>query len=243
LIALTGLAALAAVPVTSAQAASSRATTVTNTTPTEKCPSGTTNINYCTQTCPSGTLVSNYCESCPSGTAVGDYCESCPSGTTVASYCTTCPKGTTAVGDYCEGVSGIGAQSAPTGFGWALWGAGKRYFHGPALKFHVKRGLGGPGLKSLTCTLPSGLTFKKTSSKGAKASSRVVVTTTRSTLTLELGSVGSVLVYLKNHSMVESQKLRHEIMVGKVTKLTFNVSVTDTAGKTTKLAFIAKAGA
>jgi hypothetical protein len=161
----------------------------------------------------------------------------------VAAYCETCPKGTTAVSDYCEGGSGIGAQGAPTGFGWSLWGAGKRHFHGPALKFHIKRGLGGPDIKSLTCTLPSGLTFKKSYSKGAKASSKVEATTTKSTLTLQLGAVGSVLVYLKNHSMVESKTLRHEIMVGKVTKLTFNVSVTDTAGKTTKLAFIAKTGA
>jgi hypothetical protein len=130
----------------------------------------------------------------------------------------------------------------PTVYDWALWGAGKRHFHGPALKFKVKRGLSGGGLTSLTCKLPKGLTFASQAAKDAKVSLKGLKTT-KTTLSVKLGSVGSVLIYLKNHSMVESKTLRKEIMAGKVKTLTFNVSVTDAAGTTTKLAFNAKTGA
>jgi hypothetical protein len=85
--------------------------------------------------------------------------------------------------------------------------------------------------------LPAGLTFARQGSSDG-------TTTTQSTLTVKFATgVGSVLVYLKNHSMTESQALRNEIISGKVTKLTFDVSVADTAGKTTKLAFTVKTGA
>ena len=56
------------------------------------------------------------------------------------------------------------------------------------------------------------------------------------TLTFRQG-IGSVLVYLKNHSMLETPKLRLELATGKIKTLTFHVSVTDEAGKTTALAF------
>jgi hypothetical protein len=245
-VALTGLACLAMVPATSAR------TTSRATPHTQSCPSGTTAVgDYCS--CPAGTAVGDYCTSCPSGTNVGDYCSNCPSGTTaVSDYC-TCPSGTSvadyctcpagsAVGDYCENLS---PEQSPTVYGEHLWGAKHAMYSGPALKFHLKRGLGGaPQLTTYTCYLPQGLSYVKSfverrSDVSLRNAGRIAVSARTLRVTLR-ASVSSMLVYFKNKSLTESRKLRSELASGRVKSLKFRVSVTDALGKTTLLSFIVK---
>jgi hypothetical protein len=213
-VALAGFGAAAAIPMTAGAAS-------TGTTPSKLCPAGVTNIAYCTNYCPQGTLVGAYCE-CPPGAQVSAYCESGGGGTT-----TTGPGGT------------VLPQGPPTVFDWILWGAKHKIYRGPALKFHIRSGINGaPFLKKMVLHLPSGLTF---STKHAKAGISVgghalKASKTSATVTLRT-ALPNLYVYVKNHVMLESSKLRRELISGKVKTLTFHVTVTDAKGLATNLAF------
>jgi hypothetical protein len=220
-VALGGFASLAALTVTTAQASTAHATT---TTPADKlCSPGTTNTTYCAYYCPSGTLVGQYCEDIAT-----------PAITTN----TVLPQG------------------PPTEFDAVFWGAKFKLsflgelIHGrivtgptvtkkgPALKFHVKAGINGaPNLRSLTLTLPAGLTFTKQFLTLAVDGPIRTLTSHTMKLTFRGAGVTSFLVYLKKHSMLESSKLRNELASGKLKTVPFGLSVTDVAGTTTRLSF------
>ncbi len=168
----------------------------------------------------------------------------CPAGENDTSYCTNfCPKGRLIDGQ-ChigkgEGGGFIRPEGPPTVLREELWGAEKVTSRGPALKFDVKSGINGaPGLKKLVLLLPGGLTFKD----GALASisgGRHTLTAKGRKLTVVLRSARKRLnFYLKNHTMVESQKLRRELSSHQIKTLTFKVSVTDKKGRVTRLAFV-----
>jgi hypothetical protein len=184
----------------------------TGTTPSKLCPAGVTNVAYCTNYCPQGTLV-------------GAYCETVTTGTT----------GTTTTG----GGGTVLPQGPPTVFSWIMWGSKNKIYRGPALKFHIRSGINGaPFLKKMVLHLPSGLTF---STKHAKAGISVgghalKASKTSATVTLRT-ALPNLYVYVKNHVMLESSKLRRELISGKVKTLTFHVTVTDAKGLATNLAF------
>jgi len=109
---------------------------------------------------------------------------------------------------------------------------------GPALKFHVQAGINnGSYLKSLTLTLPKGLTF--TPQEITVAVDGPNRTLTKNTLTLRFrgGGVKSFLVYLKKRSMLETTLLRQELASGRMKKVHFGLTVTTEAGVTTTLSF------
>jgi hypothetical protein len=123
-----------------------------------------------------------------------------------------------------------------------MWGSKKKIYRGPALKFHVKSGINGaPDLKKMVLHLPSGLTFV---TKGVKAGISVgghALKASKTSMTVTLRSaLPTLYVYVKNHVMLESKKLRHELISGKVKTLTFHVTVTDAKGLATNLAFSVK---
>jgi hypothetical protein len=209
-VALAGFGAAAAIPM-SAGAAS------TGTTPSKLCPAGVTNVAYCTNYCPQGTLVGAYCETVTT-----------PSTTTTGT--TTNPGGT------------VLPQGPPTVFDWIMWGSKNKIYRGPALKFHIRSGINGaPYLKKMVLHLPSGLTFN---TKGAKAGISVgghalKASKTSATVTLRT-ALPNLYVYVKNHVMLESSKLRRELISGKVKTLIFHATVTDAKGLATNLAFSVK---
>jgi hypothetical protein len=183
----------------------------TGTAPSLLCPAGVTNVAYCTAYCPQGTLVGAYCE-------------------TVSTPSTITPAGT------------VLPQGPPTVFDWIMWGSKHKIHRGPALKFHVKSGINGaPDLKAMVVHLPSGLSFV---TKGAKAGISVgghALTTTKTTMTVKLRyALPNLYVYIKNHVMTESSKLRHELIMGKIKTLLFHVTVTDAKGLATNLTFSVK---
>jgi hypothetical protein len=184
----------------------------TGTPPSLLCPAGTTNIANCTAYCPQGTLVGAYCE-------------------TVSTPSVTPDTGGTVL-----------PQGPPTVFDWTMWGSKNKIYRGPALKFHVKSGINGaPYLKKMVLHLPSGLTFI---TKGAKAGISVgghalQAGKTSATVTLR-EALPNLYVYVKNHVMLESKKLRHELISGKIKTLTFHVTVTDAKGLATNLTFDVK---
>lgn len=186
----------------------------TGTTPSKLCPAGVTNVSYCTNYCPSGTLVGAYCETVSTPTT----------GTT----------GTT-------GSTGVLPQGPPTVFDWIMWGAKQRIYRGPALKFHLKSGINGaPYLKLMVLHLPSGLTFTRKAIDDISVGGHALKTT-RTTMTVILrDALPNLYVYIKNHLMLESHKLRSKIIHGKVKTLTFHVTVTDAKGLATNLTFSVK---
>lgn len=187
----------------------------TGTTPSKLCPAGVTNVAYCTNYCPQGTLVGAYCETVT---------------TTTTGTVTTAGGGT------------VLPQGPPTVFDWIMWGSKNKIYRGPALKFHIKSGINGaPYLKTMVLHLPSGLTF---STKHAKAGISVgghalKASKTSATVTLRT-ALPNLYVYVKNHVMLESSKLRRELISGKVKTLTFHVTVTNANGLATNLAFSVK---
>jgi hypothetical protein len=173
----------------------------------------------------------------------------CPAGVTDIAYCTDyCPQGTL-VGAYCETVSTpsntggtVLPQGPPTVFDWIMWGSKNKIYRGPALKFHVRSGINGaPYLKKMVVHLPSGLSFI---TKGATAGISVgghALKANKTSMTVTLRSaLPSLYVYVKNHVMLESNKLRHELISGKIKTLTFHVTVTDANGLATNLTFSVK---
>lgn len=221
-VALAGFGAAAAIPMSAGAAP-------TGTAPSELCPAGVKNIAYCTDYCPQGTLVGAYCETVTTPTT----------GTTTTTTTTT--TGTTAGGSTPGGTTVL-PQGPPTVFDWVMWGSKNKIYRGPALKFHVKSGINGaPYLKTMVLQLPSGLSFI---TKGAKAGISVgghALKTTKNTMTVTLRSaLPNLYVYVKNHVMVETSKLRHELTSGKIKTLTFHVTVTDANGLATDLAFSVK---
>jgi hypothetical protein len=188
----------------------------TGTTPSKLCPAGVTNVAYCTNYCPQGTLV-------------GAYCETVTTPTTTTTGTTTTGGGT------------VNPQGPPTVFSWIMWGSKNKIYRGPALKFHIKSGINGaPYLKQLVLHLPSGLTFAKGAIAGISVGGHKL-TITRNSMTVNLRTaLPNLYVYVKNHMMIESSKLRHELITGKIKTLKFNASVTDLKGLVTKLAFTVK---
>jgi hypothetical protein len=187
--------------------ATSSAAGSTGTAPSLLCPAGATNVAYCTNYCPQGTLVGAYCETV-----------STPTTSTVT--------------------AAIAPQGPPTVFSWVMWGSKNKIHRGPALKFHVKSGINGaPDLKLLVLQLPSGLTFAKGAITGISVGGHKL-TITRHSMTVQLRSaLPNLYIYIKNHMMIESSKLRHELSTGKIKTLTFKASVTDLKGLVTNLAF------
>lgn len=183
----------------------------TGTAPSELCPAGVTNIAYCTSYCPQGTLVGAYCE-------------------TVSTPSTITPAAGTVL-----------PQGPPTVFSWIMWGSKNKIYRGPALKFHVKSGINGsPYLKTMVLHLPSGLTFTAKAIDDISVGGHALTTTkTKMTVTLRT-ALPNLYVYVKNHLMIESKKLRQELISGKIKTLIFHVTVTDANGLATNLAFSVK---
>ena len=172
---------------------------------------------------------------CPgSRTKVGDRCD-CPPGVKHGmDYC-ECPKGTSFSKDYCEPVA---PQGPPTVSDWKFWDAKNFYTTSPALKFTLLKGINGaPGLKQFTLILPDGLTFGSNTSLALITGLKSLKITAK-TLTATLDPAqGSVLTYLKQHLLIESNFLRQQLHSGKIKFVTFVVDVTDANGKTTDLDF------
>jgi hypothetical protein len=174
--------------------------------------------------------------------------EICAPGVTNVAYCTAyCPSGTL-VGAYCETVSTPGItpavvlpQGPPTVFDWIMWGSKHKIHRGPALKFHVKSGINGaPDLKLMVVHLPSGLTFTSKAIDDISVGGHALKTTkTSMTVTLRT-ALPNLYVYIKNHLMIESSKLRSELISGKIKTLIFHVTVTDAKGLATNLTFSVK---
>jgi len=186
----------------------------TGTTPSKLCPAGVTNVAYCTAYCPQGTLVGAYCE-------------------TVTTIGTTTTTITTAA---------VLPQGPPTVFDWIMWGSKNKIHRGPAVKFHVKSGINGaPYLKTMVVHLPSGLTFVHKNAKAGISVGGHALKTTATTMTVSLRTaLPSLYVYIKNHLMIESSKLRSELISGKIKTLIFHVTVTDAKGLATNLTFSVK---
>jgi hypothetical protein len=172
----------------------------------------------------------------------------CSAGVTNIAYCTDyCPQGTL-VGAYCETVSTpaitpavVLPQGPPTVFSWIMWGSKKKIHRGPALKFHVKSGINGaPYLQTMVVHLPSGLTFTSKAIDDISVGGHALKTT-KTTMTVKLRTaLPNLYVYIKNHLMIESAKLRSELISGKIKTLIFHVTVTDAKGLATNLTFSVK---
>jgi hypothetical protein len=210
-VALAGFGAAAAIPM-SAGAAS------TGTAPSELCAPGVTNVAYCTAVCPSGTLVGAYCETVTTPV------------TTTTGTVTTAGGGT------------VLPQGPPTVFDWIMWGSKNKIHRGPAVKFHVKSGINGaPYLKTMVVHLPSGLTFVHKNAKAGISVGGHALETTTTSMTVNLRyALPNLYVYIKNHVMTESSKLRQELISGKIKTLLFHVTVTDAKGLATNLTFSVK---
>jgi hypothetical protein len=185
----------------------------TPTAPSKLCPAGVTNVAYCTNYCPQGTLVGAYCETV-----------------------TTTTTGTTTTAN-----GGVLPQGPPTVFSWIMWGSKNHIYRGPALKFHLRSGINGaPDLKTMVMHLPSGLTFTPKAIDDISVGGHALKTTkTSMTVTLRT-PLPNLYVYVKNHLMIESKKLRSELISGKVKTLLFHVTVTDAKGLATNLTFSVK---
>jgi hypothetical protein len=186
----------------------------TGTTPSKLCPAGVTNVAYCTNYCPAGTLVGAYCETV---------------STTTTGTVTTAGGGT------------VLPQGPPTVFSWIMWGSKNKIHRGPALKFHVKSGINGaPYLKMMVVHLPAGLTFTPKAIDDISVGGHALKTT-KTSMTVDLRTaLPSLYVYVKNHLMIESAKLRSELISGKIKTLIFHVTVTDAKGLATNLTFSVK---
>ena len=163
----------------------------------------------------------------------------CPAGTQNIAYCTDfCPKGTL-VGAYCEPPhTHVRPPGRPRVFKVVMWGAKQRVARGPALKFHVRRGINfAPFLKKLILRLPPGLTFSLKSHGGISVGDHAL-RLTRTTMTLDLLEGAPFLyVYIKNHTMIESPHLRHLLEIGKIKRLTFHLTVINVKRRSTNLTF------
>lgn len=151
----------------------------------------------------------------------------------------TCPPGTAAGSIYCTVT--VLPQGPPSLFHEELWAEGHHYYYGPALKFKVKNGLNAPGIRKVVFTLPSGFYVDPRSSV-IKYDLKHGLSYKGSTLTETFkGAPLSVLVYVKNHGILENATLRKAIKEHLVKTESFKVHVYDTTGLETTAVFSVKA--
>ena len=112
------------------------------------------------------------------------------------------------------------------------------------MSFRLSKGIdGAPDIKSFVCELPTGLSFAKLHGKTSKLSSHSqtkYVRLSSHSVKIELKkAVASITVQMPPGFIVESKAFVASVK-HKVEPLTFKLAVTDTNGRSTRLAFTIK---